>query len=432
MSSILFSIRSKGMGKYLRRGQAILNNYGLTPSKMMQALDLFSRTLGEFQCGATFPITAITVERNGKMVQEYMARGIEFAIHGYRHIDHSQLSPQEQLAHLRRARNVFDAAGIPVSGFRAPYLQFNQAVYAAAQAAGLAYSSNQPILWDVLAGESVSPAGQAAYRRAIAFYQPWSASQQPSLPCLKDQLVEIPVSLPDDEILLDRLQGEARGLAARVWSRILAESHRRQELFTLQLHPERIARCAPAVAQLLAEARALDPPVWIARLAEIAAWWRALSQATVAVTYSDSGEPRLSLQGPPGAAFLIRNLAVDAPACPWARGYQRSQASELVLKTRLRPWIGVPVSAPQELTSFLKQQGYIVQISDRTQDYSIYIDQTGPVPIDKRALLDRIETSDKPLVKLARWPNGAGSALTVTGDIDALTIWDFGLRYLGH
>jgi hypothetical protein len=123
---------------------------------------------------------------------------------------------------------------------------------------------------------------------------------------------------------------------------------------------------------------------------------------------------------------------VETPARPWARGYRRCQASELVLKTHPRPFIGVPVSAPQELTSFLKQQGYIVEVGDRPQDYTIYVDQTGFVPADKRALLDRIETSDKPLVKLGRWPDGAGSALAITGDIDALTIWDYGQRYLGH
>jgi hypothetical protein len=32
---------------------------------------------------------------------------------------------------------------------------------------------------------------------------------------------------------------------------------------------------------------------------------------------------------------------------------------------------------------------------------------------------------------LGLWPAGARSALAVTGDIDALTLWDFGLRLLG-
>ena len=47
-------------------------------------------------------------------------------------------------------------------------------------------------------------------------------------------------------------------------------------------------------------------------------------------------------------------------------------------------------------------------------------------------LLAQIEGGDFPLVRLGRWPNGARSALCVTGDIDALTIWDYGLRFLGR
>jgi hypothetical protein len=32
-------------------------------------------------------------------------------------------------------------------------------------------------------------------------------------------------------------------------------------------------------------------------------------------------------------------------------------------------------------------------------------------------------------VWLGRWLNGARSALAITGDIDALTLWDCGLRF---
>ena len=50
----------------------------------------------------------------------------------------------------------------------------------------------------------------------------------------------------------------------------------------------------------------------------------------------------------------------------------------------------------------------------------------------ERAILAEIDASPAPLVRLWRWPNGAQSALAVTGDIDALTLFDFGLRLLGR
>ncbi len=84
------------------------------------------------------------------------------------------------------------------------------------------------------------------------------------------------------------------------------------------------------------------------------------------------------------------------------------------------------------MLGFLRQQGYIVQVSDHSRDYTIYLDQTNFAPQDERPLLAQIEENAKALVRLGRWPNGAYSALCVTGDIDALTVWDYALRILGR
>jgi len=435
MKSVVFSIRSKGLRKYLTRGQSILKRYGLTPSKMMQALDQLSRVLRDFECGATFPITAVTVRRNSEaaeMLRKYVDQGIEFAIHGYRHVDHSQLTLEEQVVELRRAREVFAAAGIPVAGFRSPYLRFNESLRTAAGEIGLAYVSNQSILWDVLDGKTFPSAAQAAYIRALALYTPWSAEEWPSVPYLQDGMVEIPVSLPDDEMLLDRLGGDDTGLVERAWSRILGETYRRGELFTLQLHPERAVLCASALSALLAKARSLDPPAWVARMEEIASWWRALSEASVTVTGAGDGKLCLSVAGPERATLLIRNLEVDGPAHSWIQGYQRCATKTLVVRTDIRPFVGVSPDISPEWLRFLQQQGYIVEISDDLQGYSIYLNRHDFVAGNRRAPLIKIEESDDPLVKLGRWPDGARSALAVTGDIDALTVWDYGLRYLGH
>ena len=150
------------------------------------------------------------------------------------------------------------------------------------------------------------------------------------------------------------------------------------------------------------------------------------------VTNAGSGKLCLSLEGPEGATMLVRNVAVDGPAHPWIRDYRRCETQTLILKTNVRPFIGVPVDTPPERISFLQQQGYIVEASDNPRNYSVYLEPPGSVSENKRALLTQIEESHKPLVKLGRWPDNARSALAITGDIDALTLWDYGLRYLGH
>jgi hypothetical protein len=434
MNSISSAAKAKGRLALAKRAAQIVNDYGLTPSKMAQALGRFAQILRDFHCGATFPITAVAIERNSKVIENYVAQGVEFAIHGYRHIDYSQLTLEEQVTHLCRARAIFSQAGVTFSGFRSPYLRSNKHLRQAACEVGLTYLSNQPILWDVLNGESFSSAAQAGYRRAIALYAPWSPDEQPALPQLCHELVEIPVSLPDDEILVDRLGGDADGLVERAWSRILAETHRREELFTLQLHPERIAQCTSALRALLAQARALNPPVWVARLCEIADWWRARSAATVTVTDAGNGSLCLSLKGPDGMAFLARNVEteVEGLARPWAHGYRRCEVQRLVLKTGVRPLVGIPAGTAPELIRYLREQGYIIEVSDNSHNYSIYLDHVEAIPKNRRALLTQIEEGNRPLVKLGHWPGNYCSALAITGDIDALTLWDYGLRYLGY
>jgi hypothetical protein len=190
--------------------------------------------------------------------------------------------------------------------------------------------------WDVLDTGAFAQSTYAGYERAIKSYDPWPASERPSLPQLHKQVVEIPVSLPDDEILLDRLGGAANGLIEKAWQRILSQTYQRGELFTIQLHPERIAGCADGLSVLLAEARALMPSVWLARLDEIAPWWRARVAATVEVTDAGDGGFHLVVAGPSGTTVLARAIKVDAPTVPWAAGRTVPAA----------PWLSLAILTP--------------------------------------------------------------------------------------
>lgn len=432
MKPVVLAVRAKGFRNYLRRGRAIVTGYGLTPLRMVHALDQFSSVLEEFHCGATCPVTATVVRRHSSHIERFASRGIEFAIHGYQHIDHSRLSFKQLVEHLQCAQEVFAAVGIPMAGFRSPYLQFNGDLRRAAEEVGLAYLSNQPIAWDVVSGESIPPSARAAYQLAVAFYRPWLAAERPALPRLYGQLVEIPISLPDDEILLDRLDGEANGLAEQAWSRILTETYRRDELFTLMLHPERTASCAGALCQLLATARSLDPPIWVARLDQISAWWHARCRTTVSVVTDTQGELRVSWAGPEGLNLLFRNLEVEGQTYPWMQGYRRSEVQPLVLRSPVRPFIGLPANTSAGWFSLLRQLGYIAETSNDPGAYSVYLDHLGSNPEVNRSVIAGIEEGNQPLVKLGRWPGNTRSALAITGDIDALTIGDYGLRFLGR
>jgi peptidoglycan/xylan/chitin deacetylase (PgdA/CDA1 family) len=398
--------------------------------KMDRALGRFADVLQTFGSEATFPVTAVVVKRNPHIVQKYCSQGIEFIVHGFTHIDYSRLSPEAQLAHLKSAVEIFGRAGIEVTGFRSPYLRRDPHLSRALVETGFTYVSNQPILWDVLDESELAPSARKAYQRAIDFYDPWSAASRLSLPRLRDGLVEIPVAIPDDEILMDRVGNGAEGLVGRTWTSIFRQTYEQGELFTIQLHPERIGLCADGLSAVLRAARACEPRVWITRLDKVAEWWRLQAGTSVQVAEIGQGQLQFSVSGGPGRTIVARGVRVDAPTEPWTDGYDRVKNTNFVVHSDLRPLVGVSPGTAPPLVDFLRHQGYIVEACHSGENYSVYFDEPIFSTQAERSIVTRIEDRHAPLIKMARWPDGARSALVVTGDVDALTIWDYGLRIL--
>ena len=426
---ITVAARAKGSIKLIKRARVITRRYGFTHVQMDLALQRYVRVLEHFNVGATFPITAVTLKRHGDTISQYLDQNIEFAVHGFTHIDYAQVPPEAQLAHLEHACEAFAKAGIVPMGFRSPYLRRESHLYTAIEKAGFSYVSNQPILWDILETDALSTL-PSAYDRAIIFYEPWQSSERVSLPQAGDRLIEIPIALPDDEMLVERL-GATNGLVERSWLYILSETYQRGELFVLQLHPERIALCSDALEAVLVEARELKPAVWCARLDEIAAWWKARSRTTIEITDIEDCGYLCIITGPTSTTVLAAVVDIDVPTQPWASDYRRVNGMRFTVHAPLRPFIGVSPSSSGALTHFLRQQGYIVEISQDSNRYKCYFDQANFDVGQERQVLAQIEKPDCPLVRLGLWPNGAQSALAITGDIDALTLWDYGLRAIG-
>jgi peptidoglycan/xylan/chitin deacetylase (PgdA/CDA1 family) len=387
----------------------------------------FARVLQQFDCSASFPITAVALKRNSRAIRTYQEQGIEFAVHGYVHVDHTELSFEEQVTHLAQAREVFDARGIRVHGFRCPYLRWDQNTLQALHQQGFSYDSSQALAWDVVDGHTT-----AGYQRVLDFYGARSAAEYPALPRLEDGLIRIPYCIPDDEAIVDRLALASFDREGTLWKAILQQTYELGELFTLGIHPERITLCQPALSATLVAARELAPTVWIARLDEIAAWWRQRSETTVALAQADAGRWQVTVDSPPGVTILARNVHVSAPTRPWADGYQRVDARSFTAQADRRPVVGVPPNSSTRLSSFLRQQGYLVEVANGDRLCSIRLDQTDLAEREERKLLARLEQEQGPLLRLGRWPDGARSALSITGDIDALTLWDYGLRFLGR
>lgn len=427
MNPIATATQGKGVLNTLKRASAIGGRYGLTPGKMDRILARFAGILNAFNCSATFPITGTVLARSRGVAEKYQAQNIEFAVHGYYHVDHKRLSLDDQLSQFARARRLFDERGMAPHGFRCPYLRWSEDTITAIKQSGFQYDSSQALAWDV--GNGVA---SDAYRRVLEFYGALSATDYPGLPRWDHGLVRIPYCVPDDEALIDRLQLRSAESMNRLWLAILEETHRLGELFTLGLHPERIPVCETPLIETLRQARELSPGVWIARLDEIARWWKARTETVVTVTQGEGDEISISANGPDGVTILAREVDGTPSAVPWDGAYRRVAGSEFTLRVARRPFIGVSAASSPDLKSFLRQQGYIVEPADGDQSHVFYVDRPSFRYEDERPLLAQIERGDFPLVRLGRWPHGMRSALCVTGDIDAMTLWDYGFRFLGQ
>jgi peptidoglycan/xylan/chitin deacetylase (PgdA/CDA1 family) len=427
MNPIATATRGKGVFGMLKRAGMISGQYGFTYEKMDRNLDHFASVLERYGCGATFPITAIALARTKTNIANYQNRNIEFAVHGLFHVDQTSLSKDKLVLHFERSRKLFDAKKILISGFRCPYLRWNSNTILAVQETGFLYEGSQGLYWDVL-GDS----GTSNYYQVLKFYGALPASAYPSLPYFEDGLIRIPYCLPDDEALIDRIHFNGGKPSDHPWQAILEETYHLGELFTLGLHPERIHLCEVPLREVLDRARQFKPAVWIARLDEIAHWWKRHFETKVIVFTSKKGEFTIKADGPTGTSIILRNVEVTSPAVQWDTTHQLARDTEVVVRSSRRPFIGVSRSSAHNLKSFLRGQGYIVEEADNNQTHTLFLDQGVFVKKDERPLLALIEQGDFPLVRIGRWPYGARSALSITGDIDAVTIWDYGLRFLGR
>lgn len=93
-------------------------------TNFMRLLDIFSQK----NVQATCFFLGWAAERFPHLVKEAKERGHEIASHGYSHKLAYEMSPDEFLADIRRAKEIIeDASGMPVLGYRAPGFSVTEA-----------------------------------------------------------------------------------------------------------------------------------------------------------------------------------------------------------------------------------------------------------------------------------------------------------------
>ena len=421
--SLAVSLQSRGAAGTIARTARVVSRFGATTSAMARRLDRYESLASAHGVRPTWPTTACVLERHPKLLRRYAERGVELALHGLVHGDHAALDHARQRATIARAMELFGRSGLRASGFRGPYLRYNDATLDVLRSLGLRYHSSQAVVFPLLSSD-LDAAAASRYALALRLYSAVDARAVAVRPRLRDGLVDIPVAVPDDEILLDRIRVTEPALSAE-WLHILELIYRRGDLFTIQLHPERVSELGQALEACLTSARVHHPAVHVACLDDLAAWWIRRAGFSLRVMPAASGRCRVSLVADPQATLLVRGL--DVPAAPWYGRDSRCERRVFEADAARLPMVGVSRRSPPDLLRFVAEEGFATEVSDDRERFGAYVD-CSDAAWSEAAVLDAIESGTGPLVRVWRWPDGARSALAVTGDIDALTLRDFVVR----
>ena len=257
-------MKSKTRRQRFKRALLLPGRYGVSEKKFLRRLEDMVALLKRHGVVGTFPTTATVLERHPAIAK--ILDGMELAIHGYNHRDMSGVEKDRQESMIREAIEIFRSFNLEVNGFRAPYLRWSDSTLDAVAGVGLLYDSSIPVAWRC--GKDVDSA--TLLKDALASYGVGEVGTH--FPAIRGNLVEMPVAVPDDEILIDRVDVSAtdrltKALMAMTDSAVLSGGH-----LVLQLHPERFHIFGNALDDVLKHA--LEQRIWIASLGEVAKWWK--------------------------------------------------------------------------------------------------------------------------------------------------------------
>jgi len=219
-------------------------------------------TLAAADCSPTIGVTASNLDHHPRISSDLA--GLDLIVHGYRHVSYGVLSEAEQARDLDRACFAFSASGLRARGFRAPYLGTNSATFRILRERGFVFDSSRVCF----ALQTQDKFQSAVLRHAEARYG--RVETTPQHPYLESDIVELPVSLPDDELLIDALGLRNTDLILRIFKSMLSNVAHRGSALVLQIHPERFGLCRAAIEAVLSEATDLGG--WKTNMTQLAEW----------------------------------------------------------------------------------------------------------------------------------------------------------------
>ena len=201
------------------------------------------------------------------------------------------------------------------------------------------------------------------------FYAQKLHAATPSMPYWGRHCLEIPVSLPDDELLVDRSRIRDPDELTAIWSNMLDATHQEGELFNLLFHPERIPFLAKPLDSLLEKATSYRD-VWISSLDDIARWWQERRGFSFQIVERRPGIYEITTCGNAKASVTVQHPGGKVePIKLGPRGTFRVHSS-------FRPVIAISPTFCNKVTPCLVNEGFAVEHDADPSRFAFAVDGT--------------------------------------------------------
>ncbi len=426
-------LRTKGALLAVRRLFDIVVRFGFGRRRFRKLLEEFDKVFIRKGIKATFFVTGSVLDRHISLVRQLEKQGHCLAVHGHYHVRMDRYSRQAQRKMAASGAEVFRKYGFEPHGFRPPYLNYNQDTLEVLREEGYSWVSCRYLL-NGLEGKGRDSAGKLE-----DLYHISSLSELVSIPSTDSGMLDLPVTGPDDELMIDRYRISEPGEMLHVWLESWRMCHRRGEIYHLMFHPERFMLLSGQIQRLAHLIEREGEKVWTATLGEIAAWWEARSKVEVELAEEAGITYAFFRNLPVDATVLLSGRPVSAGIStkPELGGGRVLDADRndargrgfICTQGRRKCVIGLSGSSPRAMEEYLVNEGFIVLRDSGPEECSLYLDREEAfLPEHERKLLEEVESSGKPLLRLWRWPDGHESVLTFSADICAIDFWDFVAR----
>lgn len=401
----------------------ILSMYGISSKSTILKIVRFKRLTSKYNYTPTIFVTGDLIKKNRKQFKALFAKGVQLGLHGYHHIDHAQLPKKYQLKYFRKAIREFKHNELVLSGFRSPYLRFNKETEISVYDAGLQWTSNTVIFY---CDEKKLNKYKKYYNISQLinnFYTKAENEYRKAIPHFKGKLLEIPVTLPDDEILIDRKRIFDSDILSKIWINMIEKSYKQEELINLVFHPERFDIYSNPLENILLFATK-KKDIWLAPLDHIAKWWiekekiipyfKSISNTTKKICLEGSERITIHLNHPDGTKSILKD---------------KDSEGNYIVKTKKIPAIHTPTNNEKRsaCVKWLKNEGFLLINNFNPDDCAISLDKIddGHGQISPTEIKEKLKQAKGPILQYSRWPNNYKSALAITMDLDGLNLLDF-------